>query len=250
MNRIFRFTKARAGALALLASLAMPIALAQSTPATTSTSTPATPLNPPAPQGLALLDELRRGGWTLFLAMPELKPGEEGSQAPEWWRDCFATRDLSRQGIDTAVRLGSALRQLRIPFQQLRSSEFCRSLNTIGALGITLRPVKTFAALNTLAAQRSAGRSPAEAAEALKKLLDKPPPPGENFLLIADIPDPAISPDPALAALAPGEIATFRMDPEKGASFVTRLTPDQWWALLAESQKARAVPDAPGKVVK
>ncbi len=197
-----------------------------------------------------LVEELRKGGYTLFLVHPELKPGRETAQAGEWWKDCFLTRGISEAGIDALRPIGVALKRLALPIQEVRGSEFCRSLNTGSALGVKDSPPIQFAALNTLAAQTSAGRKPAEAAEALRALLAMAPMPGKNLLLIGDAPDTAITPDPILSVLQPGEVAIFKVVPGSKPVFLTRISPRQWPTLVRDSEaKADAAVTPPGAPV-
>ncbi len=199
-----------------------------------SLTPPTAPVNT-SPQGVGplgpeMLDTLRRGGYTLFMVHPELNPGHDEPGDGTWWKDCVNTLDLSKVGKETAATVGKAMRRLVIPFQVIRSGEFCRSLNTAAYLGLTRHPPEQFPALNTLAAQTSAGIKPAESAAYLTAMLAQSPSTGFNFLVISDAPDPTISPTPELAMLRPGETAVLKPGDGGKIIFVARLSPGDWQA--------------------
>ncbi len=199
------------------------------------------------PLGRPLLEELRKGGLVLFMAHPELRAGRDEPQPGQWWKDCPATRTLSQSGASTASALGKAIRGLVIPLQEIRISEFCRSLDTYSALGFRIPP-KTNVALNSLEAQISTGKKVTDAASELRALVSQVPMPNFNYLLIGDAPDAQISPDPILSALRPGDTAIFKPTPSGQLVFLTRLSLPQWQALHTEfeaSAKATAAVVAP-----
>ncbi len=193
-----------------------------------------TPPASPVPLAKALLEELRKGGYTLFLAQPETKPGADKPQAGEWWKDCFLSRNLTESGFATARSLGVAFRRLAIPLQEVRASEFCRSLNAGSAFAAKGEPPRMFAALNPPVAQP--GKSKADVAKAMLTLLSTPPAPGSNLVVIADPPATDVSPEPTLPTLGPGEVAVLKPLDDDRLVMVTRLTPGQWNSLIAESE--------------
>ncbi len=202
-----------------------------------SAATSGTP-NAAAPSGRALLDELHKGGLVLFLAHPELKPGRDEQSPGQWWKECFTTRGLSQAGATTASAIGKAMRGLVVVIQETRVSEFCRSLDTYGALGVAKVPPRTDAALNSLEAQISAGKAAPQAAGELRTLMLRVAPLGFNYLLIGDAPDPKVSPDPNLSALHPGETGIFRPTAAGKLIFVARLSLPQWQAMQADADAA------------
>ena len=65
----------------------------------------------------------------------------------EWWKKCGeGHRMLSERGRAQAVQIGQAIRQLGIPISEVRSSEYCRAVETSRLLA--LGDPKTDARLN------------------------------------------------------------------------------------------------------
>ena len=62
--------------------------------------------------------------------------------------DCATQRNLSAAGRQQAVRIGKAFRDRQIPIRQVRSSQYCRCLDTAKLLG--LGTVKPYPMLNSI----------------------------------------------------------------------------------------------------
>jgi len=79
----------------------------------------------PAP----LLTELRAGGCVVLLRHAQTVPGI-GDPPGFRLHDCTTQRNLSEQGREQARRLGEVLAQARVPLGPVRSSRWCRCLDT------------------------------------------------------------------------------------------------------------------------
>ncbi len=105
------------------------------TPANTASKEPTEPSSamkpaPGAKFGLtrALLEQLRAGGFNIFFRHA-LTPNY--SDPDDTTLDnCGTQRNLSKEGIDQSKALGEAFRTLEIPIGTVRSSPFCRSMDT------------------------------------------------------------------------------------------------------------------------
>jgi phosphohistidine phosphatase SixA len=154
----------------------------------TGTATP-TPLPTPAPapgapavidaplpivkrenqlDGKALLDQLRAGGYVLYL-----RHTETGDVTPQCDRS-----NLSRAGEEAADQLGRTLSALKIPIAAVHSSPACRVLDT--AKRLNLGEVRVSGALHQVPEQ------PGADLRALRqKLINTAPPAGANLLLVS-----------------------------------------------------------------
>jgi len=77
----------------------------------------------------ALLAQLRRGGHVILMRHAETVPGV-GDPAGFTLDQCGTQRNLSAEGRKDAVRIGAAFVRHAIPVDRVRSSRWCRCLDT------------------------------------------------------------------------------------------------------------------------
>jgi phosphohistidine phosphatase SixA len=120
--------------------------------------------NPAGPGAAGLASELRarlhEGGCILLLRHAQTVSGV-GDPAGFRIGDCATQRNLSDAGRAQAERLGAALRRDRIPIGPVRSSRWCRCLDTAR---IAFGRVEPWPVLDSFFAERS-GNGPAQTAE-------------------------------------------------------------------------------------
>jgi len=138
--------------------------------------------------------------------------------------DCSAQRRLSARGRADARAIGRAFRDLGIPIGRVRSSPFCRALDTARlAFGRATPDRRLVGLLNAPgAAERRA------LVAALRRLLSEPVPAGDNRVLSGH--DSTIS---AVAGVDLGEGDALVVRPRRGGFRVLALvTPAEWrrWA--------------------
>lgn len=106
----------------------------------------------------ALEAELRRGGLVLLVRHAATEPGVGD---PPGFRlgDCGTQRNLSAAGRAQALALGAALRARRIPVAEVRSSRWCRCLDTARLAFEGLVPVQPWPVLDSFFDDRAAGPS-------------------------------------------------------------------------------------------
>lgn len=73
----------------------------------------------------ALVAELRRGGFVLFLVNAPSERPRAGGERPFDVNDCATQRALSPEGRRVAGQVGEALRRARIPIEDLRIGPLC-----------------------------------------------------------------------------------------------------------------------------
>ncbi len=102
-----------------------------------------------------LLAALRSGGQVLLVRHARTEPGVGD---PPGFRlgDCRTQRNLSAAGREQALALGAALRARGIPVAEVRSSEWCRCLDTARLAFGGYTPVRPWAALNSFFGDASA----------------------------------------------------------------------------------------------
>jgi broad specificity phosphatase PhoE len=102
-----------------------------------------------------LLLALRGGGQVLLVRHAQTEPGVGD---PPGFRldDCRTQRNLSAAGREQARALGAALRARGIPVAEVRSSEWCRCLDTARLAFADRTPVRPWAALNSFFGEASA----------------------------------------------------------------------------------------------
>lgn len=179
-----------------------------------------------APLSDALIRELRRGGYVLFIRHGQVQPGSiDVRGAGEWWKNCATTQRLAPSALPQAQAIGAALQNQRILFDVVLASEFCRAYDTGVFIGIAA-PQRT-PALNAATAFESQKKTPSEQSAALQQLLSAPVATGKNRLLIGHS-LPATAVHPVLSILTETQTAIFKPEGNNRFQFVTTLTPGQW----------------------
>ena len=131
----------------------------------------------PPPQQPSIVETLREGG--LVLVVRHAKTDAEINQQ-ELLRSCAFQRNLSELGREQAREIGEAIRTLRIPIGDVRSSPMCRTRDTARlAFGrVTLdRDLVSPGVIGTEADDE-------RRAQALSLMVQNPPPADENTVLV------------------------------------------------------------------
>jgi phosphohistidine phosphatase SixA len=129
------------------------------------------------PQQPSIVDTLREGG--LVLVLRHAKTDTQTNQQ-EFLRSCAFQRNLSELGREQAREIGEAIRALRIPIGDVRSSPMCRTRDTARlAFGrVTLhRDLVSPGVIGTEADDE-------RRAQRLAVMVQTPPPAGENTVLV------------------------------------------------------------------
>ncbi|XHX79960.1 MAG: histidine phosphatase family protein [Stenomitos frigidus ULC029] len=123
----------------------------------------AAPIRPaPAP---SLWAQLQSGDGYVVMMRHALAPGI-GDPSGFRLNDCLTQRNLSAAGRQQAVRIGKTFRDRKIPVASVRSSEWCRCLETAKLLN--LKPVEAFPPLNSFFNDAS---TKAQQTEAVRRLV-------------------------------------------------------------------------------
>ena len=205
MKTVARFLFARA---ALLAAVSTGSLGAQTTPLTLS--------------GTTLLDALRQGGYVLVMrhaTSPRQVPDKQTANAD----NVNLERQLDEAGRASAVAMGNALRDLKIPIGSVLTSPTYRALETVRLAKLpSPSPVPELS-------DGGASMQPVAAAPGAwlqKKVTEFPK--GSNTILVTHMPNLTAA-FPALATnVADGEALVFGPDGRGGATLVARIKIDDW----------------------
>jgi phosphohistidine phosphatase SixA len=201
---------------------------------TTDISSPAKvspPLIDPAKEltGPAIVSALQKGGYNLYMRHGAASIGQDSStlpQTPRWWEDCNLQRNLADEGREQAHKVGVALRQLNVPIDGVKTSQFCRTRDTAYAMGFNA--IEIVEDLNHPIGQRVGF----DVNAARFKLLATPPPPGKNVLMISHTHSSARTEERAMSQLQEAEIVIYLPNGKGGAEPVSRVAAGDWEALL------------------
>jgi phosphohistidine phosphatase SixA len=135
----------------------------------------------PRRQGMPLMEALRQGGYTVLLRHTAT---EEFAPDPATFNidDCSTQRNLSDEGRRQAERIGRSFEKLGVQVGEVLSSPYCRCMDT-GELAFGKGNVTTSEVLRVGDSKPGTGRD--DPGIAVRKLLDTPPEPGKNTVLIA-----------------------------------------------------------------
>jgi broad specificity phosphatase PhoE len=167
-----------------------------------------------AVEATALVDALRKGGLVLYVR--HAQQGGLQEEAPP----CTA-RNLVAAGEAQAKALGEALHRLAIPIGTVRSSPYCRAIETTRLLG--------FGDPQIDAGLRLGAPDTPEIHAARAKVLAQAPAPGSNTLLVSHGHASALEAERMQLDLA--EVIVYRPDGRGGAEPIARMRLQDWEGL-------------------
>lgn len=179
-------------------------------------------------KGVPLVQALRRGGFNLYMRHAQATVGQDGNllQTPLWWENCAIQRNMSDTGREQARKVGSALKELKIPVDQVLTAQFCRTRETGHLLG--LGPVEMTEDINHQIAQRAG--FDVNAAR-FKRLADTPAK-GKNNLLISHTHGSQRVEERIMGGILEAEIVVYQPDGKGGSEPVARIPVPEWETLL------------------
>jgi phosphohistidine phosphatase SixA len=179
--------------------------------------------------GMAIVAALQKGGYNLYMRHGAASVGQDAStlpQTPRWWENCALQRNLDDTGREQARKVGNALRQLNVPIDAVKTSQFCRTRDTAYAMG--LGAIEITEDLNHQIGQRKGFDFNA----ARFALLIKPPLPGKNVLLIAHTHGSARAEERVIGQMQEAEIILYLPDGKGRVEPVARIPLETWDDLL------------------
>lgn len=210
---------------------ALPILAAFATASSLAAEPNAAPAPAPSfneiPATRATLDQLRAGGFVLYLRHGQTDNSHPDRVPSVDLNDCATQRPLTAAGRAVSAQVGEALRRARVPIGEVRVSPLCRAKDSAAALLGPGRPYSVDPDLMYVANLTSAQKAPILANT--RRLLAAPPPPGTNRLLVAHAPNLM-----ELIGYYPKESTLVIFLPRGDAAFdyVASIPPSLWPALL------------------
>jgi len=175
--------------------------------------------------GAALVKALRQGGYIIVMrhtSSPREAPDKQTANAD----NVTFERQLDETGRATAVTMGKALRELKIPVGAVFSSPTYRALETVRYA--QLPSPQAYAELG------DGGQSMQKGTEAQAEWLRKKAaqfPSGTNTIIVTHLPNIAQAFPQLVSGLADGESLIFGPDGKGGAKLVARVKIEDWPAL-------------------
>jgi phosphohistidine phosphatase SixA len=175
--------------------------------------------------GEALAKALQKGGYVLVMrhaSSPREVPDKQTANTD----NTKLERQLDKSGRESAIAMGKALRDLRIPIGNVLSSPTYRALETVrlAQFGTPL----TFAELGDNG-QSMQGSTPAQAAWLQKQVARFPP--ATNTIIVTHLPNIAGAFPQVASGLADGEALIFGPDSKGQAIPVARVRIEEWPAM-------------------
>ena len=186
-------------------------------------------LSEPEPEGpltgSALVEELREGGYVLFLRHTETTKG--GVDDISTLGDCRRQRELSDAGRTDAREIGAAFEKLEIPVAKVVASPFCRTVETAE---LAFGRASTEDALVAVAATGLDEATQQRALEDGRRLLATQPSDGSNVVVVGHLANLR-----QLAGAEPKEGGTVVFEPDGDGGFqLVAEVPPQGWQRLAD----------------
>jgi phosphohistidine phosphatase SixA len=180
---------------------------------------PAQPLH-----GEALVKALRQGGYVIVMrhtSSPREAPSKQAANAD----NVKVERQLDETGRTTAIAMGKAIRQLKIPIDEVLTSPTYRALETVKYA--ELGKPQPFAELGDNG-QSMQGGTEAQAVWLRKRVTQFPK--GTNNVLVTHFPNLRDA-FPQLGNVDDGEALVFGPDGKGGAIVVGRIKIEEWSAM-------------------
>jgi phosphohistidine phosphatase SixA len=170
-----------------------------------------------------LVESIRQGGYTIYFRHGPTDSSQRDTE-PNNLANCATQRNLTEAGRQQARTIGEALRALKIPAQDVRTSEYCRAKEYARLLFNRDAQVEPGLVLPDPLSEEQRARN----TESLKTLLGQSPPNGTNRYLVAHSPNIKLAAGVDLPE--EGGAAVFRV--EAGTpKLVARIVPGEWTAL-------------------
>ncbi|MGH1350175.1 MAG: hypothetical protein ACRBBN_05115 [Methyloligellaceae bacterium] len=171
----------------------------------------------------SLLEKLKTGGYVIYMRHPHTDKSTKDTDKKNL-KNCATQRNLSEKGKEVAKKIGTAVKALKVSFETVQTSEFCRAREVPALMG--LEKSETTASLN-----HSGGLAKEEAAkraEFLKKAFASKP--KSNLLLIGHSPNIRdVSLDLISEGFKPADMLVIKAkEGEPGYELVGRVTPKNW----------------------
>lgn len=172
-----------------------------------------------------LMVELRSGGFVLYM-----RHGATDSSRPDRMprvdlNDCSTQRPLTREGRETAVLVGLAVKRAGIPVGEVVSSPFCRAKESArAAFGDRFQVVNQLAYTANMTSEEKNPNL-----ETTRRYLSEPVAGGGNRVIVAHAPNLA---DLMGYFPKPGTVVVFRPLGPRGFEYVASIPPDSWNRLL------------------
>lgn len=212
-------------------SIVAPLSTTTPSLAATIATSPPPPIIDPIKElrGLAIVSALSKGGYNLYMRHGSATEGQDVQtllQTPRWWENCALQRNLSEAGIDQARRVGAALRQLNVPINMVRTSQFCRTRDTAYAMGFD--SIEVTEDLNHQMGQRAGF----DVHTARFAQLAAMPLPDSNVLMISHTHASPRAEERVMGQIQETEIIVYQPDGKGGAAPVARISSADWDALI------------------
>ena len=175
--------------------------------------------------GPALVKALQQGGYVIVMRHTS-SPREAPAKAAANPDNVNAERQLDQEGRDTAIAMGQALRDLKIPIGDVLSSPTYRALETVKYA--RLGTARTFAELGDNGQSMSGGTA-AQAAWLRMRVTQFPS--GANTVVVTHFPNLTGAFPQWAAGVADGEALVLGPDGKGGAMLVARVKIDEWTKL-------------------
>lgn len=185
----------------------------------------------PLPDLRAVLGELRKGGFVIYLRHTATDQSGAGDAEADLGR-CETQRNLSAEGRAEAARIGKSIKALSIPVGSVLASPLCRAKDTARlAFGRVAASKDLYFVLGADEIEMKRLR------DALRRMLSTPPPAGTNVVLVshsANLREAA-----GIFAKPEGVAYVFRPLPNGKFEVVARILP-QDWSGAAQPRRAAA----------
>jgi phosphohistidine phosphatase SixA len=198
---------------------------------TTGTATDA-----PAATAEDILGKLQKGGYVIYIRHTQTDSATKDGDLSNM-SDCSKQRILSKEGQDSAVKLGEAFKAVKIPLDAVVTSQFCRAKETAKLMGF--ESASESADLNNDSGEPAVSKDESERrGAALRKLLGTSPAAGKNTLIVGHVPNIRAAAGLDFANMKEGEFAVFEpKQSEPGFEAVGRVTPDGLHKLAQTASK-------------
>jgi len=184
-----------------------------------------------SPKPLTLAGQLRQGGHVIFLRHAATNPSQQDVDAVNL-SDCTQQRNLDERGRQQSHAIGAAFRQLKIPVGDVKTSLYCRYIDTA-----TLAFKKSMATMAITRTPNLQQEALDQRISTLREMISTKPTEGTNLVIVGH---ESMFKEVSGQWLEEGEAAIYQPQEDGSTVLIRRIRFDNWNTITQPRRKTAA----------
>jgi len=177
---------------------------------------------------LTFVDQLRQGGHVIFIRHASTDQTQQDIDSTNL-SDCTQQRNLDELGRLQSQKIGTAFRQLDIPVGDVKTSFYCRCIDTA-----KLAFDKSIATMEITSIQNAAPEAREQRITTLREMISTKPTEGKNLIIVGH---KSMFKEVSGQLLEEGEAAIYQPQDDGSTILVKRIRPENWGNIMQPTNK-------------